>query len=350
MGPNWQATKSLIRKGLADMLYLSNLRHVCHKGKVAILTYHRVVARDELADHWIQPGMYVVTDVFELHMEFLREQFDVISMSELVHRWSHSDWDEEARYCVVTFDDGWLDNYRCAYPILRKFQIPATIFLPTDFVGTDKWFWPEMVAYCMKAITGGEEARGKGAPILKDYVGISDQAMRLACGSENAGRVLADQVIERCKDLGQETISELIETVCRELAISPPRERCIMNWDEVVQMAEEGISLGSHSRSHRILTQLPLEAVREELKESQQVLKSRVGNYVPVFCYPNGNTNPQIEALVKDCGYSAAVGVRPGLEGRHPASLFDLRRIGIHNDIAATVPLYSMRLCVPSIV
>jgi peptidoglycan/xylan/chitin deacetylase (PgdA/CDA1 family) len=332
------------------MLYVTSLSRVCHKGKAAILTYHRVVPPDELADHWIQPGMYVVTDVFERHMAFLREQFCVISMLELVERWNHSDWDQEARYCVVTFDDGWLDNYRYAYPILRKFQIPATIFVPTDFVGTDEWFWPEKVAYCVEGITCGRETCGKGAAILKKYVDIEEEATWLACGSENAGRDLADQVIERCKDLGQEMISELIDTVCHELAISPSRERCIMNWNEVVQMAEGGVSFGSHSRSHRILTQLSLEDVREELKGSQQVLKSRVGNYVPVFCYPNGNTDPQIEALVKDCGYSAAVGVRPGLEGKRPGSLFNLRRIGIHNDIAATVPLYSMRLCAPSIV
>jgi peptidoglycan/xylan/chitin deacetylase (PgdA/CDA1 family) len=349
MGPNWQTAKGLIRNGLAEMLYLSSFRRVCHKGKVAILTYHRVVPEDELADHWIQPGMYVVTDVFERHMEFLRDQCHVISMLELVERWRHSDWDQEARYCAVTFDDGWLDNYRYAYPILRKFQIPATVFLPTDFIGTYEWFWPEKVAYCVRAITGNEEARGKGAVILKKYIDVQEQATRSACGSEDAGRILADQVIERCKDFGQETISELLETVYGELAISLPRERCIVNWDEVVQMAEGDISFGSHSRSHRILTQLALEDVREELEGSQQVLKSRVGSYVPVFCYPNGNTNAQIEALAKNCGYSAAVGVRPGLEGRHPASLFDLRRIGIHNDVAATVPLYSMRLCAPSI-
>jgi peptidoglycan/xylan/chitin deacetylase (PgdA/CDA1 family) len=350
MGLRWQTTKVLIRKGLAELLYRSSLSRMCHKGKVAILTYHRVVPPDELADHWIQPGMYVLHDVFARHMEFLRDQFHVISMLELMERWRHSDWDHKAQYCVVTFDDGWLDNYRYAYPILRKFEISATIFLPTDFVGTHEWFWPEKVAYCVKGMTAGEEVCRKGVAILKKYIDIGQHPARLACGSEDAGRDFADQVIEHCKSLGQETISELIETVCRELAISPPRERCILNWDEVAQMAQGGVSFGSHSRSHRILTQLSLDDVREELKGSQQVLKSRIKSYVPVLCYPNGNTNSKIEAVAKDCGYSAAVGVRPGFEGKRPGRLFDLHRISIHNDIAATVPLYSMRLCAPSIV
>ncbi len=89
--------------------------------------------------------------------------------------------------------------------------------------------------------------------------------------------------------------------------------------------------------------------MHHELEESRQSIMARSESYVPVFCYPNGNTNVEIQALTKDCGYAAAVGVRPGLEGDRPDQLFDLRRIGIHNDIASTVPLYSMRLCAPSI-
>jgi peptidoglycan/xylan/chitin deacetylase (PgdA/CDA1 family) len=349
MEASWQVMKSLIRQGMAEVLYLSSLRHVCHKGKVAILTYHRVVPPSELADHWIQPGMYVATDVFERHMQFLRDQFCVTSLQETVERWNNGDWDKKERYCVVTFDDGWLDNYRYAYPILRKFEIPATIFLPTDFIGTDEWFWPEKIAYCVKELTSSAEACRQAASILKKWTGIDEQETHLACTTESNRRNLVDQVIERCKDLGQKTISELIETLSHGLAIVLPHERCIVNWEEVARMAQDRISFGSHSSSHRILTQLPIEDVRAELDRSQQVLKSRSGNYVPVFCYPNGNTNVQIQELAKDCGYLAAVGVRPGLEGDRPERLFDLRRIGIHNDIASTVPLYSMRLCAPSI-
>jgi peptidoglycan/xylan/chitin deacetylase (PgdA/CDA1 family) len=345
MGSSWRATKDFVRKGLAEVLYLSNLQRLCHQGKVAILTYHRVVPQCELSDQWIQPGMYVATDVFERHMQFLRDQFRVISLQELVQRWSNRDWDKVARYCVVTFDDGWLDNYRHAYPILRKWEIPATIFLPTDFIGTDEWFWPEKVAYCVKKLTADSEAYGKGIAILQKHVRIDEAHMRMARASEAAGRDLADRVIEACKDLGPGAISELIAAFSHDLAIVLPHERCIVNWDEVSHMGKDRISFGSHSRSHRILTQLSMADVGDELEGSQKVLKSRGVNYVPVFCYPNGNMNSEIQALTKACGYLAAVGVRPGLEGSHPESLFDLRRIGIHNDIAATVPLYSMRLC-----
>ena len=341
--------KAVIRRGVADALYLSHLHRLCHKGKVIILTYHRVVPRQELTDQWIQAGMYVDTHVFEQQMRFLREQFHVVSLQEVLEQWKGGEWDRTKRYCVVTFDDGWLDNYRYAYPILRKFDLPATIFLPTDFVGTNEWFWPEKVAYCVKEMTGNGGACSKKGATLKRVLNIDDRETRLACVSESARRNFADQVIERCKHIGPEMISGLIGALSQELGIVLPGERCIVNWDEVARMAENRISFGSHSCSHRILTHLSMEDVKSELEVSQQLLKSRSKNYVPVFCYPNGNNDSRIQALVKECGYQAAVGVRPGFEGERPGQMFELRRVGIHNDIAFTVPLYSMRLCAPLI-
>jgi peptidoglycan/xylan/chitin deacetylase (PgdA/CDA1 family) len=341
---SWQAMKGLVRQGMAETLYLSNLHRFCHKGKAAILTYHRVVPRDELSAQWIQPGMYVETDVFERHMLFLQEEFRIISLHELLERWNTGDWDKEARYCVVTFDDGWLDNYLYAYPILRKFGIPATIFLPTDFVGTHEWFWPEKVAYCVNDLTRSEEASVKGGPILNEFLGIDADRTRLSYVSDVARRDFADHVIERCKEHNPKAISELVDKLSNALGIILPHKRCIVDWTEVAVMAQGRISFGSHSCSHRILTHLSAHDVKSELEESQQVLMARSKNYVPVFCYPNGNNTARIQAMVKECGYQAAVGVQPGVEGASPSQLFELRRISIHNDIAYTVPLYAMRL------
>ena len=339
-----QAMKGLLREGMAEALYLSNLHRFCRKGKAVIITYHRVLPTHELTAQWIQPGMYVETDVFERHMLFLLEQFQVISLDELLDRWTAGDWDRQARYCVVTFDDGWLDNYRYAYPIMRKLGIPATIFLPTDFVGTHEWFWPEKMAYCVKEVTRCEEASVKGVPIINECLGIDADATGLVSGSEETRRDFADHVIERCKEHDSNTVSELIDTLSRSLNIVVPQDRCIVDWDEVGAMAQHRISFGSHSCSHRILTHLSAEDVRTELEGSQQVLMGRCKNYVPVFCYPNGNNTALIQAMVKECGYRAAVGVQPGVEGSSPNRLFELRRISIHNDITYTVPLYAMRL------
>ena len=352
MESSWKIIKSLLRTGVAQALYVSNLHRLRHKGKVTILTYHRVLSKDDLHKHWVQPGMYVETGVFEQHMQFLQEHFDVLSFQELLARWHSGDWDDDRRYCVITFDDGWLDNYQNAYPILRKHRLPATIFLATDFVGTTEWFWPEKVSCLIKEMTSGrdgEKRRSVGSTTLIQFLNIDVARIRTLSQGEAARLAFADDIIEQCKDLSPEIITEFINALASELGFAFPQERLVMNWEEVTHMSGTGITFGSHSCSHRILTKLSMEEVRAELVGSQQVLQDRTKSYVPVFCYPNGNNNADIQMLAQESGYQAATGVQAGVEGRRPDNKFELRRVNIHNDMTSTVPMYSMRLFGPMV-
>ncbi len=343
----WRTIKSLLRTSVAEALYVSNLHRLRHKGKVTILTYHRVLSRNDLHKHWVQPGMYVETGVFEQHVQFLQEHFDVLSFHELLARWHSRDWDDDRRYCVITFDDGWLDNYQNAYPILRRHRIPATIFLPTNFVGTAEWFWPEKLSCLIKEMlsrVNGEKWRSMGSRVFIEFLNIDETRIRAVSQGEATRQAFADDIIEHCKNLSPEIITQFINALASELRFALPQERVLMNWEEVAHMSGDGIAFGSHSCSHRILTKLSLDEVRAELAGSQRVLQDRTKNYVPVFCYPNGNSNADIQTLVQECGYQAATGVRSGVEGRRPDNKFELRRVSIHNDMTSTVPMYSMCL------
>lgn len=340
----WDGVKAGVRKGVAEVLYLSSLHSFRHKGRAVILTYHRVLPEAAFTGGGIQPGMYVDTEVFEQHMLFLKQHFQVISLSDLLRRWHAREWNDSVRYAVITFDDGWLDNYQHAYPILRTLQLPATIFLPTDFVGTDEWFWPDKVSFLMNEITGTNGMSASAAHMMEAFLNIDERRIRAGGVWGSTRQEFVDDVIERCKIMEAKRIYEFVESLSRALNISFPRERVVVNWDEVSTMSRDQISFGSHSASHRILTGLCPDEIRTELEGSQSVLKSKCSNYVPVFCYPNGNTSSQIQMLVKECGYQAAMGVRSGVENRAPENMFDLRRISIHNDVTSTVPLYSMRL------
>src|SRR6267143_2306105 len=119
------------------------------RGRVLILGYHRVLPESELRRQFVQPGMYVRPRVLEAHLRFLRRHFRIISFDEFLSLRDARAWDPGARYCLITFDDGWRDNYVHAYPLLRRLAMPATIFLPTRFVGTDEWFWPEKLAHVL---------------------------------------------------------------------------------------------------------------------------------------------------------------------------------------------------------
>ncbi|HEC99967.1 MAG TPA: hypothetical protein ENN18_06270, partial [Proteobacteria bacterium] len=127
MGFSLATVKSLLRSGISLALYATGLPLVLTRGKVAILMYHRVLEPEETAG--VQPGMYVTTATFRKHMKFLAAHFKVISSQELLERLKNKSFKDAARYCVITFDDGWRDNYSNAYPVLREYGFPATIFL-----------------------------------------------------------------------------------------------------------------------------------------------------------------------------------------------------------------------------
>src|SRR5262249_18896749 len=104
---------------------------------------HRVLPRNEVESTFVQPGMYVTPETLEHHLQFLTRHFELLTFRELLAKWDCGDWNERARYCAMTFDDGWLDNYRYALPLLRKYGAPATIFLPTALMGSNARLWSD---------------------------------------------------------------------------------------------------------------------------------------------------------------------------------------------------------------
>ena len=309
--------------------------------------YHRVLTKDEVARYPVQPGMYVLDSVFAQQMSFVRSNFTVLSLQELLDLWQRGEWSAQARYCVITFDDGWLDNYRHAYPVLKQLRMPATIFLPTDYVGRNEWFWPDQMAFLWQAIADRKQG-GEALKAVEEVLsGFLDGDMSRLISTMADHQRAADEIIERCKHLPIDRIRELIHALASALDVTLPLDRVIVNWDEVREMSRGGVSFGSHSCTHRIMTTITLDEVSEELVRSKQVLFDQGVNFVPVYCYPNGNSDASIEDLVKANGYEAAVSVRMGFEGSCPENRYAIRRVGIHNDISDTIPLFSFRLFGP---
>lgn len=346
-----QAAKLATRKACAQAYFLSQAHRFRHWGTVTILTYHRVIPAEELKRQHVQAGMYVLDSVFERHVQFLQKHFQVLSFHDLLQLWKERRWEDAKRYCVITFDDGWLDNYRYAYPVLRKYKVPATIFLPTDFVGTHEWFWPEQIAFLVGHLLKKDippsvaaKARETLRQNLKCHRLIE---VKFTAVSVHQRDHIVDTIIEDCKDLTLDGISDLAGQLSSILGVHIPDERLVMDWDEIAQMSRDEISFGSHSCSHRILTKLIPSEVKMELVDSFRMLTEKRVNQVPVFCYPNGNTNVEIQRMVKECGYSAGVGVERGTESSHPKNLYNLNRVSMHNDMTSTIPLLACHLLGP---
>jgi peptidoglycan/xylan/chitin deacetylase (PgdA/CDA1 family) len=257
--------------------------------------------------------MYVTPDTFERHLQFLTAHFEPLAFHELLAKWDAGGWNDAARYCAVTFDDGWIDNYAYAYPLLHRYGVPATIFLPTGLIGSDDWLWSDRLGDLLRA-------RGRGTP---------DEW---------------DALIERAKRLPDKDREDLLATMAAEAGGAASGARRFINWEEVADMSRHGIAFGSHSSNHANLTRLSDAALERELREPLETLRRQGINHVPVLAYPNGDHSEAVVNAARAAGYRAAVTVCRGLESCVPADRFRLRRIGVHQDVSRSAPTLALHI------
>lgn len=340
--------KSTLRHFLALIYYMAGGYRATRQGKVLLLMYHRVLKDNDEIIPFIQPGMYVAESVFKKQMAYLKKYHEIISLADMLVLLKESKVDNNKSYCIVTFDDGWRDNYLNAFPILKKYGIPSTIFLATDFIGTNHWFWHEKLTYLFMQRSKDilkmpmEIDSRYNSGIKSDCLDAIYSAIKQN-GGKDAKEIL-DIIIERLKGYSQEDIENVLTKLYSKLDLSEPAERILLDWDEIKKMSDGGISFGSHTCKHHILTEITMTEVREELEESMLKLKKQDLTFVPVFCYPNGNYNEKIQETVRDCGYEAAVTTKFGYENIPCNDRFGIKRVGVHNDISSTIPLFTFHL------
>src|SRR5438132_2394821 len=266
--------QALVRGGF----WQRRLRTWAERNAVVILTYHRVTDKwDETLDY-SQPGMVVTASTFERQVAILKEHFEVVTLGALLADGTSAGQRTRPR-CVITFDDGWRDNYDQAFPILRRHNLPATVFLATDFIGTDRAFWHTELIYLF---TRTVLSRSLGEEItFRAFPGpVRQELRRLATGRPLGARDL-DPLIETVKaQCDEEVIEELVDTLGRAVALRRPffkdRKFCL-DWGQVRAMASAGFEIGSHRCSHRILTRLPADTANEELVRSKAEIERRIG-------------------------------------------------------------------------
>lgn len=306
----------------------------------ALLTYHRVIPREE-ASRMVQAGMVVEPETLDRHIRFLRKYFEIITLAELTSLQKvDSQQRRKNRVCALTFDDGWYDFYKYAFPILKLHRVPATVFLPTDFIGTDRWFWSDRLGFMLDRIPTSWNLMNK-TPRFSNP--LSDQILHLS------GTV--EMRLERAITLLKHHRTEEIEQILSELTPilgedSTPPKRAFLSWEEVLEMEQSGlISFGSHTAGHPILTTLTQGEAEQELKKSMNaLLLQKVVNtkFIP-FSYPNGNFTDRLSEMVRNAGYHLAVTTRHGWN-HWEENPYMLRRIAIHQDMTSTEALFAARI------
>lgn len=330
--------KRIIKLIAAVILYYSGIvrlhERLFLRDTCIVLTYHQVVSTDSNQDVPQLDGMVVGRDAFERHLQYLSRNYSIVTLPEFIETMKKGKGYK--RTCLITFDDGWKDNYDNAFPILKKYGVSGTIFLATDYIGTNDWFWHDKAAYLLKLTTPGDQ-ESVGWPETRKLIATYHQdSLSPDLKMSNAIEILKGMRVATRRDV----VCDL-ERLAHCNAY--PTSRRMLDWSEVLEMKQEKIYFGSHTRGHEILTQLESGDVAEQLRSSKIVMEEKLGAPVTAFCYPNGEYTDKIAAQVKAAEYDCAFTTMRGTVSRGDDA-YALKRITIHHDIAYNTPMLACRI------
>lgn len=294
-----------------------------HRDHAVILTYHGVLQRG--SDSYVNRNC-VDGAMFEQQMRWMKKHYTLMPLSELVAL-LRAGRALPPYAAAVTFDDGFRNNYENAFPILVKCNVPATIFLTTDYIGSESgMLWTERVDALIFSATSRR--------LCLQMNGMSGEFdITTTQGKETA----SDRMRRFLKSLNPEERERHIASLERQVErkvdyLKEARERyAFLNWDEVRKMAAYGIEFGSHTRSHAILSTLTPEKLRNELENSKTAIEHALDRPCELFSYPNGTAKdftPRDQEELAALGYRAALTQINGFNAPGD-NVYALRRINI---------------------
>lgn len=307
-----------------------------HKtAKLWVLMYHRILPSTDARFQQEEPGMLVRPESFAMHLKELKRNFDVMFLSD----WVKAKQNGESlpnKACAVTFDDGWLDNFEFALPALKAEAVPATLFAVAEKIGTDFQFWPNIVSILL--------LNGAGKNLAKHPLFNNLNAQLNSLPAQPSRDQIAHLIFQLKQHSDADIFKALQDINWRSLCPTeiPP---ALMNWDQLKSMQASGlVEIGSHTCTHRRLTSaLTSTELEYEIVKSKKILQDKLSTPIELFCFPNGDYNPEALTLV-NTHYSAAVTTKRGINTNNSVALHELTRIGLHDEVSHTRTLFRSRL------
>lgn len=341
--------KYAIKYAVANLLYAVGLlqlwQFVVLRRKAVILMYHRVLTLEEMRRSGSHPAMMVDCETFAEQMAVVKRRFKVLSVEEFADRMERRrPFDSSS--CLITFDDGWQDNFTNAYPVLRRYELPAVVFLPANFIGRKRLFWQEDLVHLLvlAVLTVRREPTREvrfrdvlDSTGLGEILGLRDADMR-------------PQVIEAInrnrKGLTPSAVEAVLANLRSELGVENGDVAGMdgfLNWEQITEMSQYGITFGGHGAEHRLLSEMPIDEAREDIRVSKEVMDCRFKGTCPTFSYPRGYWTPQVAELVKAAGFRLGFLARGGCVSCED-DRFLLRRINICQAATANTPMFLARI------
>ena len=282
------------------------------------LNYHRIGdGRQSIFDR----GLWSATpEAFDEQLAWIKKNYDVVSPADLPAA-------KAGRRVIITFDDGYRDNYTAAFPALQRHGLPATFFVATGFIDHPRLPWWDEIAWMVRS----SKLTSLTLPgFVPDPVPFDEPDREAA----------VRKVLRTFKALPVQRTPALLEAVAAGTGSGRYAGEGVsdlwMTWDMLRAMRDGGMTIGGHTVSHNVLSTMSADEQDAEITGCARRLQEELGAPMTTFSYPVGNPD-SFDGHTRDA--LRRVGVKTAFTyygGHNPAGSvddYDLRRRAIEQDM-----------------
>lgn len=270
------------------------------KPGILIINHHRI--GDSAKSHFDRGVFSATVDQLNDQVQYLRRSFPVIGGEELIELVSGAT-PLKRLHVAITFDDGYLDNYANAFSVLRANNVSGFFFLVPEYVGTNAVPWWDEIAYLVRNCPKNTLELRTPTSTQLDLHEDREKAIH--------------KVLSIYKRLENSSAERLVRELREAAECSPPVSgRRFLSWGEAAEMQGAGMTIGSHTMTHRILGQLPDAEQEQELVRSRQTIEQHLGCSITTLAYPVGSRiafSATTEKMAQQAGYKVCMSFYGGV-------------------------------------
>lgn len=286
-----------------------------------ILAYHRILDVDLKKYPYDTELISANSAQFERQVAYLTKHFNVKTLRNAV---LNPVSDNGKENIVITFDDGFDDLYFKAFPILKKYNVSATMFISSGYIDTEDYLWTDKLAFHLKS---NLDKRLTLIPYFKD-VPIGDETG--SC-TQLLGRIL--RILKQVPNSEREI---LYHRVCDQLPIDSRSDtkNKMLTWEMVKEMSDYGIEFGSHTVTHPILTRLEGDQLKHELEESKRTIEAHTHVECCSIAYPVGGIesfDTRVKKMSELIGYTIGCSYVSGVNPVASMEPLSLKRLHVEH-------------------
>lgn len=320
----------------ADKIGVYWFLRLMKRKKAMILMYHGISGKN-ITSLMNFDGKHVNIRLFERQLEYLKKHYSIISLDDY--------FDSRAgkkslpkNPAILTFDDGYRNNFTEMYPLMKKHRVPVMIFLSAGIIGSKDMTWQNKIALCLD-----------NSKKDRFTIRIKGKMHSYKIGDDRSKVVSFIRIKNLLRYMGRKEKEDLVKEMMDKAGASLPErddELHYLSWEEARKMARESkgmLTFGSHTMTHPRLSRITGEMLRWEITHSKSSIEKELGLKINHFSYPHGDYNADVLDAMRSSGYESAVTVEYGYN-RIDEEPYRLKRIAVSNN--NSMPLFMLSLFV----